>query len=390
MIAFERSQFHRRNLKEQEKEFDGAFRVLVPTSLCLILRNAGGFEFFHIRGIPLCITLEVSYDNFYKMGATKAEVKAKLQEILERIGTHENDYIMFDIRDFSQRWEADYGGKFKQYGYGTMLKFLRSELGAEGSDDKFQIKIVNNNRTHVEEGAPKSSSQHQSLSNLDARSAFAASQRNDPVWPKPEKSDNLCNIELRVLKKEVLTLIQDLLQNQNLQKQNRLGYFTLNKLSTAWAHKYPDKKFKEYGFGSLKSFVSNRLNFGSPKSRARPDFFEITLKDVEREMQYLIDENTDERTENTRHINDMKNDGNETQCGKAAQTGVCVLPAVAQETSIDTISSDINANKVLQSTVETAQSCSPPLLQCPANESDRSSTTKTWTEVRDQDSLEEE
>ena len=390
MIAFERSQFHRRNLKEQEKEFDGAFRVLVPTSLCLILRNAGGFEFFHIRGIPLCITLEVSYDNFYKMGTSKAEVKAKLQEILERIGTHENDYIMFDIRDFSQRWEADYVGKFKQYGYGTMLKFLRSELGAEGSDDKYRIKIIDNNRAHMEEGAAKPSSQHESLPDLGVKSTSAASQGNELVRPKPEEGDNLCNIELQELKKEVLTLIQDLLQNQNLQRRNRRGCFTLNELSTAWAQKHHNMKFKQNGFGSFKSFLSTRLNFRPQTGRAGPDFFKISLNDVQREMQYLANGNAYESTEGPQHLYCMKNDSNKTLCCNAPQKGDSVTPAVAPETFIDTVSTDKNANEVLLSSTETVQCFSPPLLQCPASRCDRPSTATTQTEVRDEDSSEEE
>ena len=291
------------------------------------------------------------------MSANKEWLKAEVLEVAREIGVNKYDCLVFDMDSFLARWNSTHTGQFKQYGYGKMSSFLRTEVGVEESNGKYRIKITVSDASHeTEKGA---SAKFVSLV-TDSKMNSTASP-NDSAGPKSEE-------ELHGLKVEVLTSIQDYLENSTKPKQ-RKSYLTLNQLNSAWAHQHPNDKFKMRGFGSFKSFLANKLNLRTPEGQQQQDCFKITLYDVKRKLECL------ESREGNRSITNSEAGSNENnQADEQHKGDTTKQDDLISGTMKNTVCS---AREGLLSSENSSQSSIQPQPEVPADSASKGTTTGT-------------
>ena len=288
------------------------------------------------------------------MGLNKANLRSELLKIIEKIGENQGDCFVFDINKLSTLWNAMHKGQFKQYGHGKMGDFLRREVGVQESDGKHWIKITVSDASHeTEKGAGAK------FVSLDTDSKLnSTASPNDSARPKSEE-------ELHGLKVEVLTSIQDYLENSTNPIQ-RKSYLTLNQLNSAWAQQHPNEKFKMRGFGSFKSFLADKLQFQRPKHQ-EADCFKITVSGVKRMLQRLEEGESNRGSASTQPGNDTKiQDGKESLAKR---------DEFERATIINTTCNDSNTVKVLHSSDEPNRACIHPELKSQTDSASKSMIT---------------
>lgn len=93
-------------------------------------------------------------------------------------------------------------------------------------------------------------------------------------------------VQMKKLKLEVLTMVSDFLENRP-RKKVRGNCITLSDLNERWQIRHQYSKFVDYGFGTFRSFLVNNCNLKQPIEQRGSEMLQITLKDVETELERI-------------------------------------------------------------------------------------------------------
>ena len=307
------------------------------------------------------------------MSVSKANLKAELQEVIETIGVKKDDRLEFEMKNLLKKWNAKQKGQFKDYGHGKMSDFLRSDVGVQESDGKHWIKITDSDASYVMEKGACAKSHPSSNSKNDSISNAAALSGNGGI--RPNSGEEYCSrtAELQRLQLQVLKIIRNFLES-NPEKRRRKKFLTLNEINLAWVHNSPETKFKAKGFGSLRSFLVNKLNFKPLKNAEKSDCFIITLHDVERELRGFEGRETNASVSDA-HTGRGQENGDDEEPAEAAAKKDELLPPL----TTSTICNDSNTNKGFPSGSRSNQTCIEPRPKAQLDCTPESTTTDEHT-----------
>ena len=227
------------------------------------------------------------------MRLTKKELTKELLDIINDIGEKKNDgYVYYRKEKLLLKWEALGKGKFTEHGCGKLSAFLEKELSEEKLDsDKYRIpdSFLHDLDFSVE-GCIETP-----LVGVSKKPKTSPRKIAKPKLSHGGDHDNP-SLKLNQLKSQVLELVNS---KCGMHEGGHECKLELEKLNLEWQKTNPGMKFKDYKYGSFKSFLIDKCRLKESEKKRDcfvidPAFIKAELQRIKNESEKLASSSDDE------------------------------------------------------------------------------------------------